>query len=90
MRDVAPVLSELSLNPTRDQPKWNFRSLVWGDLHYIVNPNATEELYDLRLDPWEMRDLNADSSDARLNDFRSALSSLIGGPAVSRVELRGD
>jgi hypothetical protein len=53
---------------------WNYRSLVWGTLHYVRNPDASEEIYDLRTDRWETRDLNADGAGPRLPEFRSALA----------------
>jgi arylsulfatase A-like enzyme len=75
----APVLSEVAVQrPGIKTPaRWNFRSLVWGDLHYILNKEDAEEVYDLRNDPWETRNLNAGGSHPRLAEFRSALSGLI-------------
>lgn len=71
-----PVLSEVAVTqPGGETPApWNYRSLVWGTLHYVRNPDASEEIYDLRTDRWETRDLNADGAGPRLPEFRSALA----------------
>ena len=88
----SPVLSEVAVTqPGGETPApWNFRSLVWGDLHYIVNPDSSEEVYDLRNDPWETRDLNSGGAAPRLGEFRSALSTLIDELAVSRGQPQGE
>ena len=67
-----------------------YRSLLRGDLHYIRNPDRSEELYDRASDPWETRDLAGGGSDPRLGGFRAALSTLIDGPLVSRGEPQGE
>jgi len=87
-----PVLSEVAVSqPGEETPApWNFRSLVQGDLHYIRNPNRSEELYDLASDPWETRDLADDGEDPRLGGFRSALSAMIDETVVSRGEPQGE
>ena len=87
-----PVLSEVAVSqPGEDTPApWNFRSLAQGDLHYIRNPNRSEELYDLASDPWETRDLADGGSDPRLGRFRSALSAMIDETVVSRGEPQGE
>ena len=88
----APVLSEVAVSPPgeKEPAPWNYRSLVRGDLHYIRNPDRSEELYDLASDPWETRDLAGGGSDPRLGGFRAALSTLIDGPLVSRGEPQGE
>jgi len=87
-----PVLSEVAVSqPDEETPApWNFRSLVHGDLHYIRNPNRSEELYDLASDPWETRDLADGGADSRLGRFRSALSVMIDETVVSRGEPQGE
>ena len=89
---LGPVLSEVAVTqPGEEAPApWNFRSLVRGDLHYIQNPDLSEELYDLASDPWETRDLAGDGSDPRLTAFRAVLSSLVDGSVVSRGEPQGE
>jgi arylsulfatase A-like enzyme len=76
----APVLSEVAVADEGEKTpgRWNYRSLIWGNYHYIENPDASEEIYDLENDPWETRDLNTTGSDLPLVDFRDALSSLVG------------
>jgi arylsulfatase A-like enzyme len=87
-----PALSEVAVSqPGEETPApWNFRSLVEGDLHYIRNPNRSEELYDLASDPWETRDLADGGEDPRLGRFRSALSTMIDETVVSRGEPQGE
>ena len=87
-----PALSEVAVSqPGEETPApWNFRSLVEGDLHYIRNPNRSEELYDLASDPWETRDLADGGADPRLGRFRSALSAMIDETVVSRGEPQGE
>jgi arylsulfatase A-like enzyme len=80
----SPVLSEVGVVQDTTPPPWNYRSLVRGDIHYIRNPDASEEIYDLRADPWELTNLNADKSHPRLAEFRAALSSLVGDSTVLR------
>jgi len=78
-RPISPILSELSVAEGSEKvpSRWNYRSLVWGSLHYIRNPNDSEEVYDLRVDPWEVRNLVSTRNDLPLAEFRAALSSLI-------------
>jgi arylsulfatase A-like enzyme len=88
-RQGPPVLSEVGVAQDTTPPPWNYRSLVLGDLHYIRDPDG-EELYDLRRDPWETRDLSEGGSDPRLRELRSLLSSLTGGSELSRGEPQGE
>jgi arylsulfatase A-like enzyme len=78
------ILSELGVAQETTPPPWNYRSLVRGDLHYIRNPDGSEEIYDLRDDPWELIDLNAGTAHPGLAGFRAILSSLVGDSAVLR------
>jgi arylsulfatase A-like enzyme len=77
---AAPILSELSVAEGSETipSRWNYRSLVWQGLHYIRNPNDSEEVYDLDSDPWEVRDLVPTGRELPLETLRAALSSLTG------------
>jgi arylsulfatase A-like enzyme len=77
---AAPVLSELAVAEGSEKipSRWNYRSLVWQGLHYIRNPDETEEIYDVADDPWETRNLMTTQSNLPLGEFRAALSSLVG------------
>jgi arylsulfatase A-like enzyme len=87
---ATPVLSEVSVVQSgEDTPgPWNFRSLNWGGLHYIHNPNDSEEIYDVVQDPWETTNLIATGRDLPLAELRAALSSLIevDPPAMTATE----
>ena len=74
-----PVLSELGSSVWLSaswQPgsRGRMRSLLSQNLHFILNGDGSEELYDLTDDPWEQTDLSrrSDYGDA-LGRFRSAL-----------------
>ena len=54
------------------------RSLVSGNLHYIRNGNGSEELYDIRLDPWERNPLTAATNDSAFTEFRANLTKTFG------------
>jgi arylsulfatase A-like enzyme len=55
-------------------------SFVVDGLHYICNPDATEELFDLRRDPDELDNLvGTPAADSAIASFRT-LSSAIGAP----------
>jgi arylsulfatase A-like enzyme len=73
---TGPILSEVALP---DEPeRWGRRSLVWANLHYIQNPDGSEEIYDIDEDSWEVRNLlGTPGGNAALARFRPALSSLI-------------
>jgi len=57
-----PIISELRY--AMYLPEWfpvskgDMMSMVVQDLHYIVRRDGQEEIYDLRGDPWETRDLS--------------------------------
>jgi arylsulfatase A-like enzyme len=64
-----------SHNPTRAKigvgPFW---SLIYQNMHYISNPNKSEELYDLKVDPLETTNLISLSEYSELvKDFRASL-----------------
>jgi arylsulfatase A-like enzyme len=53
------------------------RSLYSGDIHYIKNPDSSEELYDLALDPTEQKNLSREpASRELLQDLRNYLQSV--------------
>jgi arylsulfatase A-like enzyme len=55
-------------------------SLVADGLHYLLDMNGTEELYDLASDPDELRDLRNDPNrKAALDGFRNRLAQKIAG-----------
>jgi hypothetical protein len=87
---ATPVLSEVSVVQSGEETPgpWNFRSLNWGGLHYIRNPNDSEEIYDVVEDPWETTNLIATGRDLPLAELRAALSSLIevDPPAMTATE----
>ncbi|MCI0432256.1 MAG: sulfatase [Gemmatimonadetes bacterium] len=59
-------------------------TLMAGDWHYILDGRHREWLFDMRNDPWEKRDLAADSaSEPILERFRAALDTL--APEVEGV-----
>ncbi|MDT7040988.1 sulfatase [Candidatus Nitronereus thalassa] len=57
-----PILSELRyamyLPEWHPVSKGDMKSMVIQDLHYILRGDGKEEIYDLRKDPWETRDLS--------------------------------
>jgi len=77
---AVPVLSEVAVAQRgEDTPSpWNYRSLNWRGLHYIRNPNDTEQIFDVVEDPWETHDLvKLDRANSTLSEFRTALSALV-------------
>lgn len=59
----------------REQHRFSVKS---GALHYLINASGIEELYDFAQDPWETRNLIADSSNAAsLERFRALLDSVV-------------
>jgi arylsulfatase A-like enzyme len=55
-------------------------SLVAGGLHYLLDMNGTEELYDLANDPGELQDMrNAPHLKAALDGLRNRLAQIIAG-----------
>ena len=64
-------------------------SLIAGDLHYIVDGNRREQLFDLSTDIWERKDLaGTESAEPHLLRFRAALDSLTGAAATGRRAYR--
>lgn len=60
--DDRPVISEVVAKPWEIEPWYplqggSIRSIVLGDLHYIVSEDGGEELYDVAADPAEQFDL---------------------------------
>jgi arylsulfatase A-like enzyme len=76
----SPVLSEMSrainMNPWLPASRGDIKSLVDGPLHYIVNGDGKEELYDVERDPEENDDLAA-REPAELNRLRLALKAAL-------------
>jgi arylsulfatase A-like enzyme len=63
-------------------------SLVSGDLHYIVDGEGREQLFDLSTDVWERNDLAGRAeAEPHLRRFRAVLDSMA-GPAASRRAYR--
>jgi arylsulfatase A-like enzyme len=63
-------------------------SLVSGDLHYIVDGEGREQLFDLSTDLWERNDLAGRvEAEPHLRRFRAVLDSMA-GPAASRRAYR--
>lgn len=76
-----PASYHLTL-PAWPMSKGPLFSLVEGDNHYIVNAEGNEELFNLKTDPWERRDLSRTAeADSVLSRYRSALR----GVRVSRL-----
>jgi arylsulfatase A-like enzyme len=74
----SPVLSGVSrgIRTAANEPvtKGPMKSLIVEDLHYILNGDGREELYDLKQDPGEDRDLAPATSDsAQLRRLREGL-----------------
>jgi arylsulfatase A-like enzyme len=83
----SPNLAELETPPDVPSPhapiqRGDMRALFDGSLHYIVNGDGIEELYDTEADPDEANDLSAlpDFADA-VEAFRATLRAL---PVTSR------
>jgi hypothetical protein len=62
---VAPVLSPPN-HGRSPVMRGSMSALIAGEKVYIRNGNGVEELYDLESDPWEARDLAADTGTADL------------------------
>ena len=80
--DATPVLAEV--NRSGISKSWEpvsrgpMKSLIIGDMHYILNGDGVEELYDLARDPAEEHDLSAAPEMATvLERARSALDSIV-------------
>lgn len=80
---ASPILSEVR-QYYGDLPEWyplatgDMVSLVRGGYHYIRRKSGKEELFRLRDDPMEQRDLAADSASAPvLQDMRTAVESAL-------------
>ena len=88
-RDSAPggpdtLLMEVAANPRlpRGTPldKGSMRAVILDSLHYILNGDQREELYDFLRDSVERHDLSGNAAD--LNRHREALKALVPGPGV--------
>lgn len=80
--EADPVLSETTAKPWK--PGWfpvhkgDMQSLVDARYHYVRNGDGREELYDVRNDPWEQRDLSGSVEASRvLPRFRASLKILL-------------
>jgi arylsulfatase A-like enzyme len=68
------IVSLATVNPRETPPdgapiaNGPIHSLVAGRLHYIVNGDGEEELYDLAVDPWELLDLSRSAGFAAVLD----------------------
>jgi hypothetical protein len=61
--------------PTDPAAKGEMFSLVEGRLHYILNGDGREELYDVAADPEEMKNLAlTDSNNAEISRLRARLN----------------
>ncbi|MDB5351305.1 MAG: betC 1 [Planctomycetota bacterium] len=89
-----PVLAEVrhrvktsSKNPNRP-PAWRgpMSSVVDNGLVYIRNADGREEIYDVRSDPGETRDLaRTDRAESLLSPFRTTLSRLNNGDEAAEI-----
>ncbi|MCA9738439.1 MAG: sulfatase [Gemmatimonadota bacterium] len=71
LSEAMPSFLVNQVGPIRRGP---MKSIVVDNLHYILNGDGVEELYDLATDPWEERDLIAvDTLAARLPGLRAHL-----------------
>lgn len=79
-----------SSNPEWPASAGDMFSVVRGDLHYIVNADGREELYDFAADAREQENLAADSAFApALKAFRITLDSLVpAGPGGRQARIR--
>jgi arylsulfatase A-like enzyme len=77
-RANSPLLSEISrginLNPWLPASKGDMKSLVHWPMHYILNGDGSEELFDLDADPGETNNLAAPGNDAMVRPLRDALA----------------
>jgi len=82
---TTPAYSEVDIpvviGPERGKgpPQRGFTiSLAAGNLHYVLDINGTEELYDLAADPVELHNIKNDPvQSAALGEFRSTLAQLL-------------
>jgi hypothetical protein len=85
---ASPAFAEVSRGiriPDRyPNAKGDLKSLIAGNLHYVVTSDGAEELYDLVADPREERNLvgNADAAPA-LDGFRRQLGAIVKRPAAA-------
>ncbi len=82
-----PLLAEVSFAP--GHPAWfptskgDMTSVAHDGVRYIRNGDGTEELYDFAGDPWEARNLAAQTDQAaRLASSRALLDSLMRRPSI--------
>jgi len=75
----SPVLSALTPAPrmpptdTRRNKDGELRSLVVGGFHYILNPNGSEEIFDLIADPLEERNVAGQGPDSLFKAMSATL-----------------
>jgi arylsulfatase A-like enzyme len=82
-----PLLSEVAYAP--GHPDWfpaskgDMKSLIYKKMRYIKNGDGSEELYDLKKDPWEKRNLNQGKErQTELEEFRERLDAALSSPSI--------
>jgi arylsulfatase A-like enzyme len=82
-----PILSEVNFVSSR--PDWfpaskgDMKSLIYKELRYIKNGDGSEELYDLKKDPWEKQNLNQEKErQTELEEFRERLDTALSSPSI--------
>jgi arylsulfatase A-like enzyme len=83
------IVSAVNLNPREVPPssspilKGPMTSILDGRFHFILNGDGTGELYDIRSDPWELRDLAGSAEYRRtLAHLRKRLLVATGAEAI--------
>ncbi|MFN2432714.1 MAG: sulfatase [Gemmatimonadota bacterium] len=79
---LAEVSRGINTPPEEPVSRGDMRALFAEGLHYIVNGDGREELYEYRVDPAEERDLAASAGSAEaLARLRARLRGITAGPA---------
>lgn len=79
---IAVIVAETSgrewLAPHNPVSRGDIRSLIIGDMHYILNGDGAEELYRISTDPWEQDNLvDRPELAGELHRFRSVMDQVI-------------